>query len=91
MKQFFKMMFASTLGALVAIGVLCLVSTFVFIGVLASVSSRPAYTPPANTVLKLSLNGSLADNAEDNPFAMLMGEIATSFSLKDMLKSIRVA
>jgi protease-4 len=91
MKQFFKMMFASTLGALVAIGVLCLVSTFVFIGIVASVSSRPAYTPPANTVLKLSLNGSLADNAEDNPFAMLMGEIATSLSLKDMLKSIRVA
>jgi protease-4 len=91
MKQFFKMMFASTLGALVAIGVLILVSTFVFIGVAASIGSRPAYTPPANTVLKLSLNGSLADNAEDNPFSMLMGEIGTSLSLKDVLKSIRVA
>jgi protease-4 len=91
MKQFFKMMFASTLGVLVAIGVFFLVSTFAFMGIVASLSSKPPYTPSANTVLKLSLNGSLADNAEDNPFAMLMGEIATSLSLKDMLKSIKVA
>jgi protease-4 len=91
MKQFFKMMFASMLGVLVAVGVLILAGTFVIIGVVASISSQPAYTPPADTVLKLSLNGSLADHAEDNPFAMLMGEAGTSLSLKDMLKSIRVA
>jgi protease-4 len=91
MKQFFKMMFASTLGALVAIGVIIMIGTFVLIGIAASVGSQPAYTPPADTVLKLSLNGSLADNAEDNPFAMLMGEIGSSLSLKDILKSIRVA
>jgi protease-4 len=91
MKQFFKMMFASTLGALVAVGILILMGTFMFIGMAASISSQPAYTPPVNTVLKLSLNGSLADNAEDNPFSMLIGEMATSLSLKDMLKSIKVA
>jgi protease-4 len=91
MKQFFKMMFASTLGALVATGVIVLLGTFMFIGVVASVSNQPAYTPSSGTVLKLSLNGSLADNAEENPFAMLLGEKATQLSLKDILKSIRVA
>ncbi|MDR3141176.1 MAG: signal peptide peptidase SppA [Tannerellaceae bacterium] len=91
MKQFFKMMFASTLGALVAVGALILAGTFVFIGVAASLSSKPPYTPPADTVFKLSLNGSLADNTEDNPFAMLMGETAVPLSLKDILKSIKVA
>ncbi|MDR1623552.1 MAG: signal peptide peptidase SppA [Tannerellaceae bacterium] len=91
MKQFFKMMFASTLGMLVATGVLVLTGTFVLIGMAASISSRPAYTPPANTVFKLALNGSLADNAEDNPFAVLLGETATQLSLKDILQSIRAA
>ncbi|MDR0748307.1 MAG: signal peptide peptidase SppA [Tannerellaceae bacterium] len=91
MKQFFKMMFASTLGMIVAIGILMLAGTFVFIGVAASLGSNPPYTPKANTVFKLSLNGSLADNAEDNPFAMLMGETATQLSLKDILKAIKAA
>lgn len=91
MKQFFKMMFASTLGVLVAIGIIILISSFVFIGMVASFSSQPAYIPSSNAVFKLSLSGSIVDNAEDNPFAMLMGETTSQLSLKDILKSIRVA
>jgi protease-4 len=91
MKQFFKMMFASTLGALVAIGVIIMTGSFVLIGIAAGIGSQSAYTPSSDVVFKLSLSGSLADNAEENPFAMLLGETGTQLSLKDVLKSIRVA
>jgi protease-4 len=91
MKQFFKMMFASALGTFVAIGVVILVGSFVVTGIVMSLNSRPDYTPSSDAVFKLSLNGSLADDAEENPFSLLLGEETGRLSLKDILKSIRVA
>ncbi len=91
MKQFFKMMFASTLGVFIAAGLIIIIGTFILMGIVASYSTPSEYSPRPNTVLKLSLSGSLADNAEDNPLAFIMGETTTQLSLKDILKSIRVA
>jgi protease-4 len=43
-------------------------------------------------VLKLSLNGTLNETAEENPFAFLsFGEVVQGLSIKDIIRSIRVA
>jgi protease-4 len=92
MKQFFKMMFASALGGLVAIGATILIGTFILIGIAAAFDSSPEYAPSSGTVFKLSLNGSLQETAGDNPLRFLsFGDIATTMSVKDVLKAIRTA
>lgn len=91
MKQFFKMMFASALGVFVAVGLISIVFIFTLIGIASSMSSTPDYSPKSNTVYKLTLDGSLSDNTEENPLAMLMGETDKALSLKDILSTIQTA
>lgn len=91
MKQFFKMMFASALGVFVAVGLISTALIFTLIGIAGSMSSTPDYTPKSNTVYKLTLDGSLSDNTEENPLAMLMGETDKVLSLKDILSTIETA
>lgn len=91
MKQFFKTVFASTLGVLIASGILIIGSIFFIIGVASSVESGTAYTPEKNTVFKLTLNGPLSDQVVKNPFAELMGESGEQLSVSDVLKAIRRA
>lgn len=91
MKQFFKMMFASTLGVLLAAGIFVIFSLFILVGVVASLGSSPAYSPAANTVFKLKLSGTLADNPTSSPLASLLGEEENTLSLKDVLQSIQTA
>lgn len=91
MRQFFKMMFASALGVFVAVGLISIALIFTLIGIAGSMSSTPDYTPKSNTVYKLTLDGSLSDNTEENPLAMLMGETDKVLSLKDILSTIETA
>ena len=92
MKQFFKMMFASALGGLVALGLVVLAGTFTLIAIAASFGSTPEYVPEANTVFKLSLSGPLQETAETSPLNFLsFGDAVTPIAIKDILKSIRVA
>jgi protease-4 len=92
MKQFFKMMFASALGGLVAIGAIIFITTFTLIGIAAAFGNQPEYAPEPNTVFKLSLNGSLQETAESNPLDFLsFGNIVSDISIKDVLKAIRTA
>lgn len=91
MKQFFKTVFASTLGVLIASGILVICSIFFILGVVASAESTSAYTPEKNTVFKLSLAGTLSDQAVQNPFAELMGESDDQMSVADVIKAIRRA
>ena len=91
MKQFFKMMFASALGVFVAVGLISIVFVFTLIGIATSMSSTPEYTPKSNTVYKLTLDGNLSDNIQENPIAMLMGETDKTLSLKDILSTIQTA
>lgn len=87
MKQFFKMMFASALGVFVAMILLFVVTTMIFVGVAASLEST-AYTPKANTVYKIVLDGTVSDRVEENPFAYFMNEDKKELSLKELLYSI---
>lgn len=91
MKQFFKMMFASALGAILAAGLLITLSIFLLIGISASMSQPTAFSPSSNSVLKIELNGALSDQKTDNPYAMLLGEEDTVLSLTDILKAIKEA
>lgn len=91
MKQFFKMMFASALGVFVAVGLIITAFIFMLIGMASTMGSSSDYTAKPNTVYKLTLEGSLSDNVEENPFAMLMGDTEQALSLKDILATIRTA
>lgn len=91
MKQFFKTVFASTLGVLVATGILVMASICLIVGIAASSSGTTAYEPGKNTVFELKLNGSLSDQVAQNPFAELMGEKNEGLSVTDIIKAIRKA
>ena len=91
MKQFFKMMFASALGVFVAAVLISVLMIFSLVGIAAGMGSSSTYKPKNNTVYKLTLDGSLSDNVQDNPFASLMGETKKALSLKDVLSTIRKA
>lgn len=91
MKQFFKTVFASTLGVLVALGIVTMGSIFFIIGVAASADGSSEYKPEKNTVFKLSLNGVLVDQAVKNPFSELMGESSNQMAVSDVIKAIRRA
>lgn len=91
MKQFFKTVFASTLGVLIASGIFIICSIFFILGVVASADSTSTYKPEKNTVFKLSLAGTLSDQAVQNPFAELMGESDDQMSVADVIKAIRRA
>ena len=85
------MMFASTLGVMLAMGIILTVLISMTIGYIATVGSTPDYTPKSNTVFKIKLDGTLADNPAENPFSALMGDKENMLSLKDLLETIRIA
>ncbi|MDO4703467.1 signal peptide peptidase SppA [Tannerella sp.] len=94
MKQFFKMMFASTLGFFVALMLVGVITVIFMIGIVASLtpSSQQVYTPKAEeSVFKISFEGNIRESAEDNPFTSLMTGKEPGLSLKDLLKAIRHA
>lgn len=94
MKQFFKMMFASTLGFFVGLMLVGVIAVVFMIGIVAGLSSnsQAVYTPKAEeSVFKIAFEGELRETAEDNPFASLVTGKESDLSLKDVLKSIRHA
>ena len=66
-------MFASTLGVMLAMGIILTVLISMTIGYIATVGSTPDYTPKSNTVFKIKLDGTLADNPAENPFSAHQG------------------
>ena len=92
MKDFFKMMFASTLGVIIASVVLFMLSLIIFIGVAASFSSEPVYSLEDNTVLELDLNGFITEREDVNPLDFLFkSSDVKNYGLNDILSSIQKA
>lgn len=91
MKQFFKTMFACALGAFIAIGIVILGSVFFILGVAASAEGSSTYKPDKNTVFKLTLKGTVAEQVSKNPFSELFEEADENISLADLIKAIRNA
>ena len=91
MKQFFKTVFASTLGVLIALAVVMIASFFFIIGITATMGGSSEYQPKENSVFKLSLNGEVVEQINENPFSELMGEENTQMALPTVIKAIRRA
>lgn len=98
MKQFFKFMFASALGFIVAGGILMLIFFISIVGIISSFegsfSSQREVKVKEKTVLHLKLNQAIVDRAERNPFDDLdFGPFsqAGNMGLNTLLKSIEHA
>jgi protease-4 len=92
MKQFFKMLFASTLGAFISIGIFTLMGFFMFLGIISSLGSSSTVYMPKNDekVFRIPIKGSLTEITSESPFGSLFGS-DKSFSLQDVLSAIREA
>lgn len=94
MKQFFKMMFASTLGFFVGLMLVGVIAVVFMIGMVAGLSSnsQAVYTPKAeDSVFKIAFEGDIRESAEENSFTNLLTGREPDLSLRDLLKSIRHA
>jgi protease IV len=90
MKQFFKFMFASMLGFIIA-GFILLFLAFGMIVSIASFSKDPTVVKP-NTVLHLKFDQPIADRAPKNPFASSnFSSFKTNPGLNDILDNIEKA
>lgn len=90
MKEFFKMMFASTLGVIIAGVILSILSFMMIVGMAASLGGEPKFLLQKDTVLELNLDGVINDRESTaNPFGMLIGGGSTqSYGLNDIVSSI---
>ena len=92
MKNFFKMMFASTLGVLIAGVILMFVSFLFFIGMAASLSSSKPHVLSENSVLKINLNSVITDRTTETPFDRLFSSSSMdTYGLNDILSAIEKA
>ena len=93
MKNFFKMLFASTLGVIIGFVILTFIGFVIFAGIAASFGSSPAYKVQKNTVLKVNLNEktSVSEQANSSPFDVLFNRNGESLGLNDILSAIKKA
>ena len=91
MKQFFKTMFASVFGVLIAFSIIIFGGISILVGMALGSNSSTEYKPQANTVFKLTLSGTLSDQTTENPFASFNGNDEENLSLTDVIKAIRIA
>jgi protease-4 len=91
MKNFFKMLFASTLGVIIGGLILTFLSLIIFIGVVASIGSTPTFNLQKESVLRVNLKGSITDRESPNPFGFLDGSSKDQYGLDDILSAIKKA
>ncbi|MDR3339966.1 MAG: signal peptide peptidase SppA [Candidatus Symbiothrix sp.] len=92
MKSFFKMMFASMLGVIIASVILSFLSFIIFIGVAASFGSQKTYALQKGSVLKVNLNSVINERESANPFDLLLnGSSIETYGLNDILSAIKKA
>lgn len=91
MKNFLKMVFASTLGVCLASVILSLFAFFLFLAVLAGSGSSPQYKPAKNSVLKIDLSGVVSDRVVDDPLGSLFGDVSGQQSLDNIIQAIKKA
>jgi protease-4 len=92
MKSFFKMMFASALGAFIASVVLFILSFIIFIGIAASIGSPSVYNLQKDSVLKLNLNAIISERANPSSLDFLLKTSSIdTYGLNDILSAIKKA
>lgn len=90
MKQFFKYVLATMVGLLIMWIVAWVFGIMMLGAMMAAGEAKPALK--TNSVLKISLKGTIAERAQENPLAMLSGNnVLENQGLQDMLNAIKVA
>ncbi len=92
MRSFFKIFFASTLGTLVALGLLLIIFISALIG-MASMGSTETVVKE-NTILEINLEQAIPDRATEDPFAnfdMISRSMNKGLGLNKLLSAIEVA
>lgn len=90
MKSFFKTLLASTLGVIIGSVVLMVLSIIIFAGIISAMGSSETYNLKDKTILKIELEGNLAERSDSNPISKLMGNPET-IGLEDILDAIQKA
>lgn len=95
MKDFFKSVLATVVGIFISCIILGLISTLLFFGFVAVVSSSAsssAFTLKDNTVLTINLSGEMQDRVIENPLLQYLGlEEVNQIALTDILSAIKKA
>ena len=94
MKQFFKMMFASTLGFMLALMIVCAIMFVTMIGMVAGLSKSSAAavgSKSGESVFKITLAGNIPETSADNPFASFVSGNEEELSMRDLVDAIRNA
>ncbi len=96
MKDFFKMLFASSLGFILASIVISVISMFFMFAMMnsmiSSLGQQESYVLENNSVLNLKLEGEIVERvAEEDPFSELMGNTSFQMGLNDIIGAIRKA
>ncbi len=96
MKDFFKMMFASVVGFIIASFIFSLISMLIFFGLIGSmadtIGKSQSFSPQPNSVLNLKLDGVIQERvAESDPFTELIGGSNVPTGLNDIIGAIRKA
>ncbi len=89
MKKFFATVFASTLGFCLAIGISILVCVILVGASIASSSSKPSLKP--NSILHISLDGTITEQSQEDPLSDLLGDKVSSLSVSQALAAIKKA
>lgn len=90
MKEFFKYVLATIVGIMLT-GLFTLVLFFFLIAIVASTSTSSG-TVQKHSVLKISLDGIIAERAVENPFAEILGnDELQQQGLSDLVKAIKEA
>lgn len=89
MKEFIKYTFATIVGIIVVALIFGIIGTASIVGMLASEQS--AQSVKDNSVLALTLSGSIEERASQNIFSELTGDVSNTMGLDDILSSIQKA
>lgn len=89
MKSFVKYTFATVVGIFITLTIFTVISIVSIAGMIAT----EGMTAPIkdNSILRINMAGELTERADANPFASLMGDMATTVSLEDALLALKKA
>lgn len=90
MKDFIKFTFATVLGIIISSVLLSIIGIGMIFSILASSDTEVKVEP--NSIMTISLNGTISERANDDPFAMLSSDSEIeAYGLDDILSAIQKA
>ncbi len=89
MKDFLKNVLATITGIIVIVVIMGILSAISLVGLAAS--SAATTNVEDNSVFTLVLSGQLEERSQEDPFAMLMGPVASTPGLEDIINAIHKA